>query len=59
MLRGSPRRWGYQGLVMKAGAITSIFDVLDPPGVPQSTLLGPAGELLRSDLPFVRVPSGK
>jgi hypothetical protein len=68
LLRGSPRRWSYQVLVMAydaaspesdarpfsvAGA-SPINDLLDPPHIAQSVLLGESAEGKRNDVPLVR-----
>jgi len=63
-LRGSPARWGYQVLVLpdEADAATGVFpihDLLDPPGTSQAAFFDSIEAGVRSDVPFLRVPSKK
>jgi len=56
IMRGSPRRWGYQVLVM-SGATTS--DFFDPLEISQKDLWQDLSSGKRNDIPFVRIRSGK
>ena len=69
-IHGSPRRWGYQVLVMARDSVSPesnpkpwaapnykgppVYDLLDPLESPQAQLLSDIESGVRSDLPFVR-----
>ena len=57
MMRGSPRRWGYQVLVMTGDPATkpTISDVIDPLEISQKDLWKDLSTGQRSDIPFVRI----
>ena len=59
ILHGSPRRWGYQVLVMPgnpaAGALVS--DFFDPLEISQADLWKDISAGKRSDIPFIRIRS--
>jgi len=57
MMRGSPRRWGYQVLVMSAGPGGSLVinDFIDPLEISQKDLWKELSTGQRSDIPFVRI----
>lgn len=58
-VRGSPRRWAYQVIVMLSdpskSAATPIEDLLDPVDIGQKELLADLTSGKRVDIPFVRV----
>jgi hypothetical protein len=54
LMRGSPRRWGYQVLV-RAQEGGPVYDLLDPPSVDQASLLSAVRGGKRCDVPFIRV----
>ncbi len=53
MMRGNPRRWGYQVLVMSG----TLSDFIDPIEISQKDLWQDLSSGKRSDIPFVRVRS--
>jgi len=53
MMRGSPRRWGYQVLVMSG----TLSDFIDPLEISQKELWQDLSTGKRNDIPFVRVHS--
>jgi len=57
MMRGSPRRWGYQVLVMTGAPATklTITDIIDPLEISQKDLWRDLSSGQRSDIPFVRI----
>lgn len=64
MMRGSPKRWGYQVLVMSgdqgsASGKTVVSDLIDPLEISQKDLWQDISAGKRSDIPFVRVRSSK
>lgn len=52
MMRGSPKRWGYQVLVMSG---TTLSDFIDPLEISQKDLWQDLSSGKRNDIPFVRV----
>lgn len=62
-LRGNPSRWGYQVLALPetplAKGLFPIYDLLDPHGSTQTAFFETFEAGVRSDVPFVRVPSKK
>jgi hypothetical protein len=59
MMRGSPRRWGYQVLVMSAGPARSLIitDFIDPLEISQKELWKALSTGQRTDIPFIRIRS--
>jgi len=58
IMRGSPRRWGYQVLVMNGTATKAgVTDFIDPLEISQKDLWDDLSTGKRSDIPFVRVRS--
>jgi len=58
IMRGSPRRWGYQVLVMKGAATkASVTDFIDPLDISQKDLWQDLSTGKRTDIPFIRVRS--
>jgi len=51
MMRGSPRRWGYQALVTNG---TTLSDLIDPVEISQKALWQDLSTGQRADIPFVR-----
>jgi hypothetical protein len=54
MMRGNPRRWGYQVLVMNNGVLS---DFIDPLEISQKDLWQDLSAGKRNDIPFIRVRS--
>ncbi len=54
VMRGSPKRWGYQVLVMSGSTLS---DFIDPVEISQKDLWQDLTSGERSDIPFVRVRS--
>jgi hypothetical protein len=58
IMRGSPRRWGYQVLVMNGSATrAAVSDFIDPLEISQKDLWQDLLSGKRNDIPFVRVRS--
>ena len=58
IMRGSPRRWGYQVLVMSGAATkAAVTDFIDPLEISQKDLWQDLSTGQRTDIPFVRVRS--
>jgi hypothetical protein len=59
IMHGSPRRWGYQVLVMTGtpGGKMTISDFLDPLEISQKDLWQDLSTGKRSDIPFIRIRS--
>jgi hypothetical protein len=56
MMKGSPRRWGYQVLVNTNGVLS---DFIDPLEISQKDLWQDLSTGKRNDIPFVRVRSAR
>jgi hypothetical protein len=58
IMHGSPRRWGYQVLVMSGSATkAAVTDFIDPLEISQKDLWQAISTGQRNDIPFVRIKS--